>query len=201
MKLITENIDKKTASNYFHTHENIFSFPIYHKSIIDPNKKMNRMWNRRYNDSFVFLSKIFESVFDINNKIIYDFTCNIGTNSFLALEYDPLMVYGIDNDYICLLISQYIKNNLFKNRNIYFFHGDITKENCIINKETDVCGLLINLPFSEETEMLTQVEKFLKINIVDNLITDSLYDNILEKIFLKYYTKKETYGYYSIYSL
>jgi len=199
MKLINKLISKEEATYYMHNHSNIFSFPIYHESIIDPYKCFNRHWERRYNDTYIFLNKLFSDVISVKDKIIYDFTCNIGTNSFLVSNYKPTIVYGIDTDYICLLIAHYIKKSKFNNYLIYFIEGDITNEKVITDKK-DTLGLLVNLPFNDLKSMYDQVHLFLDKNATDCLITDSLYDIELEDLFMQYYKQKEQYNYYSVYS-
>ena len=199
MKLVTDIISKEEATRLIHNHPNIFSLPLYHDSIIDPHISLNRIWGRKYNDTAIFLQSIFRDCLQIEGKIVYDFTCNIGTSSFLSLSYKPSVVYGIDIDVICLLIARYIKEYMFPYNLVYFIEGDITIEKIVTNKKDSV-GLLLNLPFGEIEDMYIRVSRFLKNNATNYLVTDSLYDEELEDLFLQYYTHKEECGYYSIYS-
>jgi hypothetical protein len=196
MKLIRNVISKEEATYLIHNHPNIFSLPLYHDSIIDPHVPLNRIWGGKYNDTSIFLRSIFRDCLQIEGKIVYDFTCNIGTSSFLSLSYKPSVVYGIDIDTVCLLIARYIKEYMFSSNLIYFIEGDITTEKIVTN-EKDSVGLLLNLPFGEIEDMYIQVSRFLKKNATNYLVTDNYKE--LEDLFLQYYTHKEECGHYNIY--
>jgi predicted RNA methylase len=196
MKFINTKISKKQAEFILHNHSNIFSYPIYHLDLINPKNKLKRFWKRKYNDTYVFIKRIFD-IINIEDKTIYDFGCNIGTLSFLALEYNPKVVYGIDIDENILSLANYIKNINYAKKPIYFIKGDITSEK-IVFKDNNL-GLLVNLPFGPIETMVEDVTKFLSINATEILITDELYDDKLEHIFNKFYNIKKKFGYYNVY--